>query len=110
MNKLKFSYFQLTFGQEEAYLHPEKTYERLKECGYDAIEICPPKGRYGLGVKMEDYLETHKRLKADYGLEVSCINECWGEMWDPYSPNYKTLTEPTVGIITATRGSRVVRR
>ena len=94
MNTLKFSYFQLTFGQDEAYLHPQKTYARLKECGYDAIEICPPKGRYGLGVKMEDYLETHKRLKADYGLEISCINECWGEMWDPYSPNYKTLTEP----------------
>jgi sugar phosphate isomerase/epimerase len=94
MSRLKFSYFQLTFGQEEAYLHPEKTYQRLKTCGYDAIEICPPKGRYGLGVKMEDYLETHKRLKADYGLGVSCINECWGEMWDPYSPNYKTLTEP----------------
>jgi len=93
MTKLKFSYFQLTFGQEEAYLHPEKTYQRLKNCGYDAIEICPPKGRYGLGVKMEDYLDTHKQLKADYGLAVSCINECWGEMWDPYSPNYKTLTE-----------------
>jgi D-psicose/D-tagatose/L-ribulose 3-epimerase len=93
MNKLKFSYFQLTFGQKEAYLHPEKTYERLKNCGYDAIEICPPKGRYGLGVKMEDYLSSHKQLKADYGLDVSCINECWGEMWDPYSPNYKTLTE-----------------
>lgn len=93
-NRLKFSYFQLTFGQEEAYLHPEKTYERLKKYGYDAIEITPPKGRYGLGVKMEDYLETHKRLKADYGLEVSCINECWGEEWDPFSPTYKTLTEP----------------
>jgi sugar phosphate isomerase/epimerase len=91
---LKFSYFQLTFGQEEAYLHPEKTYQRLKRFGYDAIEVCPPKGRYGLGVKMEDYLETHKQLKADYELEVSCVNECWGEMWDPYSPNYKTLTEP----------------
>jgi sugar phosphate isomerase/epimerase len=93
-SKLKFSYFQLTFGQEEAYLHPEHTYERLKRCGYDAIEITPPKGRYGLGVKMEDYLETHKTLKADYGLGVSCINECWGEVWDPYSPTYKTLTEP----------------
>lgn len=91
---LKFSYFQLTFGQEEAYLRPEKTYQRLKRFGYDAIEVCPPKGRYGLGVKMEDYLETHKQLKADYELEVSCVNECWGEMWDPYSPNYKTLTEP----------------
>jgi sugar phosphate isomerase/epimerase len=91
---LKFSYFQLTFGQEEAYLHPEKTYQRLKRFGYDAIEVCPPKGRYGLGVKMEDYLETHKQLKADYELEASCVNECWGEMWDPYSPNYKTLTEP----------------
>jgi sugar phosphate isomerase/epimerase len=91
---LKFSYFQLTFGQEEAYLHPEKTYQRLKKFGYDAIEVCPPKGRYGLGVKMEDYLETHKQLKADYELEVSCVNECWGEMWDPYSPHYKTLTEP----------------
>lgn len=94
MNKFKYSYFQLTFGQEEAYLHPEKTYDRLKRCGYDAIEICPPKGRYGLGVKMEDYLKTHRQLKADFGLEVSNINECWGEMWDPYSPNYKTLTEP----------------
>jgi D-psicose/D-tagatose/L-ribulose 3-epimerase len=91
---LKFSYFQLTFGQEEAYLHPERTYERLKRFGYDAIEICPPKGRYGLGVQWEPYLARHQQLKADYGLEVSCINECWGEMWDPYSPHYKTLTEP----------------
>ena len=43
---------------------------------------------------MEDYLATHLRLKADYGLEVSNVNECWGEMWDPYSPTFKTLTEP----------------
>ena len=70
------------------------TYERLTRCGYDAIEVCPPKGRYGLGVGMEDYLATHKKLKADFGLEVSNVNECWGEMWDPYSPDYKTLTEP----------------
>ena len=53
---MKYSYFQLTFGQEEAYLHPEKTYKRLQKFGYDAIEITPPKGRYGLGVKMEQYL------------------------------------------------------
>jgi sugar phosphate isomerase/epimerase len=90
----KYSYFQLTFGQEEAYGAPHLTYERLKRCGYDAIEICPPKGRYGQGVAIEDYLATHKQLKADYGLEVSNVNECWGEMWDPYSPDYKTLTEP----------------
>jgi D-psicose/D-tagatose/L-ribulose 3-epimerase len=90
----KYSYFQLTFGQEEAYLQPEVTYERLKRCGYDAIEVCPPKGRYGMGVAMEDYLATHKQLKADFGLDVSNVNECWGEMWDPYSPDYKTLTEP----------------
>jgi len=90
----RYSYFQLTFGQEEAYLKPHLTYERLRRCGYDAIEICPPKGRYGLGVSMEDNLATHLRLKADYGLEVSNVNECWGEMWDPYSPSYKTLTEP----------------
>jgi sugar phosphate isomerase/epimerase len=94
MKPLKFSYFQLTFGQQEAYLNPAQTYERLTKFGYDAIEITPPKGRYGLGVKMEDYLETHKKLKADYGLAVSCINECWGEEWDPFSPTYKTLTEP----------------
>lgn len=94
MPALKFSYFQLTFGQEEAYLHPEITYQRLKKFGYDAIELTPPKGRYGLGVKMEDYLARHKTLKEDYGLQVSCINECWGEEWDPYSPVYKTLTEP----------------
>ncbi len=93
MKKLRFSYFQLTFGQDEAYLHPEKTYKRLKKLGYDAIEITPPKGRYGLGVKKEDYLKTHQKLKNDYGLEVSCINECWGEEWDPFSPDYKTLTE-----------------
>lgn len=93
MEKLKFSYFQLTFGQEETYLHPEKTYERLKKCGYDAIELCPPKGRYGLGVSIEKFLSDHKALKVKYGLDVSCLNECWGEMWDPFSPNYKTLTE-----------------
>lgn len=94
MQQLKFSYFQLTFGQEETYLHPEVTYQRLQRLGYDAIELCPPKGRYGLGVKLEDYVATHRQLKEDYGLAVSCLNECWGEMWDPYSPNYKTLTEP----------------
>jgi sugar phosphate isomerase/epimerase len=93
-NNLKFSYFQLTFGEEETYRHPEKTYERLRKCGYDAIEITPPKGRYGLGVTMEDCLATHRSLKEDFGLEVSCINECWGEKWDPFSPNFKTLTEP----------------
>jgi sugar phosphate isomerase/epimerase len=93
MNRLKFSYFQLTFGQEEAYLQPHRTYERLKRFGYDAIEICPPKGRYGLGVKMESYLRQHLQLKADFGLAVSSVNECWGEVWDPYSPTYKTLTE-----------------
>lgn len=93
-NPLKYSYFQLTFGQDEAYRHPEVSYKRLKACGYDAIEVCPPKGRYGLGVSMEDYLETHKALKADFGMDVSNVNECWGEMWDPYSPTYKTLTEP----------------
>ena len=93
MNKLRFSYFQLTFGQEETYLRPELSYQRLKKFGYDAIELCPPKGRYGLGVKMEDYLATHQRLMADFGLQVSAVNECWGEMLDPYSPHYKTLTE-----------------
>jgi sugar phosphate isomerase/epimerase len=93
MEKLKFSYFQLTFGQEETYLQPEKTYARLKKFGYDAIELCPPKGRYGSGVSLEKFLSDHKSLKDKYGLDVSCLNECWGEMWDPYSPNYKTLTE-----------------
>ena len=94
MKPLRYSYFQLTFGQEETYLQPEKTYQRLQRFGYDAIEIAPPKGRYGLGVKMEPYLETHRQLKADFGLEISCINECWGDAWDPYSPTYKTLTQP----------------
>ena len=31
MNALKFSYFQLTFGQEKAYLDPEKSYERFRD-------------------------------------------------------------------------------
>ena len=92
-NKFKYSWFQLTFGQEEAYLHPEISYRRLKKYGYDAIEVTPPKGRYGLGVSMERYAEVHKVLMDEYGLTVSCINECWGEKWDPYSPAYKTLTE-----------------
>ncbi len=94
MPPFKYSYFQLTFGQEEAFLHPEITYRRLKEFGYDAIELTPPKGRYGLGVKLDDYLRTHQQLMLDFDLKVSCINECWGAMWDPYSPTYKTLTEP----------------
>jgi sugar phosphate isomerase/epimerase len=93
MKPFKYSYFQLTFGQEEAYLHPEWTYKRLKRCGYDAVEVTPPKGRYGLGVSMEGYARTHRKLKDDFGLGISCVNECWGEMWDPYSPTWKTLTE-----------------
>jgi sugar phosphate isomerase/epimerase len=92
MEKLKFSYFQRTFGQEETYLKPEKTYHRLKKYGCDAIELCPPKGRYGLGVSIEKFLSDHKALKDKHELDVSCLNECRGEMWDPYSPNYKTLT------------------
>jgi len=95
MSRLRFSYFQLTFGEGETYNHPERTYQRLKRLGYDAVEITPPKGRYGKGVSMEAYASRHKQLKAEYGLQVSCINECWGEMWDPYSPRYKTLTEKT---------------
>ncbi len=94
MPQFKYSYFQLTFGQEEAYLHPERTYERLSKFGYDAIELTPPKGRYGLGVSIDDYLKQHEMLLGKYGLVVSCVNECWGEEWDPFSPNYKTLTEP----------------
>lgn len=94
MPALKFSYFQLTFGQEEAYRHPERTYQRLSRLGYDAVEVTPPKGRYGLGVSMEDHLADHQRLRAEFGLAVSCVNECWGEEWDPFSPVYKTLTEP----------------
>jgi sugar phosphate isomerase/epimerase len=43
---------------------------------------------------MDAYAKTHARLKEDFGLEISCVNECWGEMWDPYSPTFKTLTEP----------------
>ena len=42
MAPFKFSYFQLTFGQDETYLHPHLTYQRLKRCGYDAIELTPP--------------------------------------------------------------------
>jgi len=93
MKKLKFSYFQLTFGQDEAYLHPEISYKRLKKYGYDAIEITPPKGRYGMGVSLDKYAQVHKNLASDYNIKISCINECWGEKWDPYSPVYKTLTE-----------------
>jgi sugar phosphate isomerase/epimerase len=94
MQRLKYSYFQLTFGQDETYHHPEKTYQRLKRCGYDAVELTPPKGRYGKGVSMDAYAKRHRLLRKEFGPEISCVNECWGEMWDPYSPVYKTLTEP----------------
>jgi sugar phosphate isomerase/epimerase len=93
MIPLRFSYFQLTFGQDETYLHPEVTYRRLSRYGYDAIELTPPKGRYGRGVSLESFVATHKKLAQDHGLAVSCINECWGEKWDPFSPTYKTLTD-----------------
>ena len=53
MKPFKYSYFQLTFGQQETYLEPEKSYLRLKKHGYDAIELCPPKGRYGLEVSLK---------------------------------------------------------
>ena len=94
MSALKYSYFQLTFGQEETYQHPENSYHRLKKFGYDAIELTPPKGRYGLGMTLETFIKVHQQLSQDYDLAVSCINECWGAMWDPFSPDYKTLTEP----------------
>ena len=90
---MKYSYFQLTFGQDEAYLDPEKSYDRLIRYGYDAIELTPPKGRYGKGVSIEQFVETNKRLATAYQLDISCLNDCWGEAWDPHSPKYKTLTE-----------------
>ena len=65
MIEFKYSYFQLTFGQEAAYLYPQRTDARLERYGHDAIEIAPPQGRYGLGVAMKDYLETHRRLKME---------------------------------------------
>ncbi|RKX73418.1 MAG: hypothetical protein DRP60_11930 [Spirochaetes bacterium] len=105
---MKYSYFQLTFGQQEAYLEPRKSYERLKRFGYDAIEICPPKGRYGLGVSIENYLKQHKELKEEFGLEVSNVNECWGEMWDPFSPVYKTLTEQKTADLAVTETSSTI--
>lgn len=89
---MKYSYFQLTFGQDEAYGNPEKSYERLTRCGYDAIELTPPKGRYGKQVSIDTFLADHARLTKEYGLAVSCLNDCWGEAWDPFSPDYKTLT------------------
>lgn len=89
---MKYSYFQLTFGQDEAYLEPEKSYDRLKRCGYDAIELTPPKGRYGKGVSLERFVSEHTKLADAYDLGISCLNDCWGEKWDPFSPNYKTLT------------------
>lgn len=90
---IKYSFFQLVFGQDETYCHPEKSYERLSRLGYDAIELTPPKGRYGEGVAMDAYAKLHQQLKSDYNMQISCVNECWGAEWDPYSPVYKTLTE-----------------
>jgi 5-keto-L-gluconate epimerase len=42
---------------------------------------------------MEHYVAAHQKLKEEYALQISCINDCWGEKWDPFSPGYKTLTE-----------------
>lgn len=93
MSSIKYSFFQLVFGVEETYKRPEESYKRLSRYGYDAIELTPPKGQYGTGLNMDDYAKTHVRLKDDFGFEISCVNECWGAQWDPYSPVYKTLTE-----------------
>ncbi|MEA5033746.1 MAG: sugar phosphate isomerase/epimerase family protein [Sphaerochaeta sp.] len=92
---MKYSYFQLTFGQDEAYLEPGKSYARLQRNGYDAIELTPPKGRYGKGVSLERFVSDHTRLSREHNLEISCLNDCWGEAWDPFSPDYKTLTGRT---------------
>ncbi|MDC7244637.1 MAG: sugar phosphate isomerase/epimerase [Sphaerochaetaceae bacterium] len=89
---MKYSYFQLTFGDDEAFRNPEKSYERLKRFSYDAIELTPPKGRYGKGVSLDRFVSDHLRLTKEYDLSVSCLNDCWGEEWDPHSPDYKTLT------------------
>lgn len=89
MEKFKYSYFQLTFGADETYLYPERSYARLKKYGYDAIEVTPPKGRYGAGISMEKAAAAHQTLQAEYGLKISCINECWGEKWDPFSRSLK---------------------
>ena len=81
---MKYSYFQLTFGQDEAYLEPGKSYARLQRNGYDAIELTPPKGRYGKGVSLERFVSDHTRLSREHNLEISCLNDCWGEAWDPF--------------------------
>jgi len=94
MSPIKFSYLQLTFGQEEAYLHPKKNLPAPEEIRLRRHPADAPKGRFGLGVKIDDYPKTHQRLAQEYSLAVSCIKECWGAMWDPYSLTFKTLTVP----------------
>ena len=80
-NPMRYSYFLLTFGQEEACLKPEQTCERLKRYGYDAIEICPPpKGRDGI-----DYLKFMERI-ADYQNSPEFPN---GFSVDPQSKSLK---------------------
>jgi len=78
MSPFKFSYFQLTFGQDEAYLHPEKNLPAPEEIRLRRHPADAPKGHYGLGMKMDDYPKTHQRLTPEYSPAVSCIKECWG--------------------------------
>jgi hypothetical protein len=76
MKPFKYSYFQLTFGEEEAYHHPERTYQRLKRFGYDAAELTPPKGRYGADTAAKDgidYLKLCERV-AEYQISEEFPN------------------------------------
>ena len=90
---MKYSYFQLLFGHHEAFVQPEKTYQRLKQLGYSGLEITPPKGQHDRGISTEAYAKRHSELRNEYEMDIVCVNECWGKDWDPYIPDYKTLTE-----------------
>lgn len=93
MGEMKYSFFQLLFGDEETFWKPEKTYKRLSAFGYSGLEITPPKGQHGRGISMEKNARTHLALKRDFNMDIVCVNECWGRDWDPNVPAYKTMTD-----------------
>jgi sugar phosphate isomerase/epimerase len=90
---IRYSTASLIYGQEEAYLDPEKIFERSKRYGYDGVEIVPPAGRYGMGVGIREYGKIIMELSAKFDLPVCAVNECWGNKWDPRNP-LKDITRP----------------
>lgn len=93
--KIKYSIPNLIYGPEEAFKNPEIIFKRAKRYGFDGVEIIPPVGRNKFGISLTEYGATIKNLVFKYKLPICCVNEAWGSIWDPRSPQ-KDITRPKI--------------